>query len=147
MTGKRIILSLLMTVIATIAWAQDGLSIENVFNRYHNRKNAVEVIVSGKQLRPYDMTFFHSINITAAAAELLTIEPFVSADIKGAVSQETGKIGSHIYYGFYSLKPRNGVNRYIIYRNRSLKHGGKSDATLIYIEGNASMQQIKKRFQ
>lgn len=146
---RRVLILPVLVLLPCITMAQRGLHINEVFGHYHDKKNAVEVLVSGHQLDDYGISHFHSITVTGSAAELFTIEDAVLQDAVSAVEKETGKVGGHLYYGFYRLKGTfsSDAHRYIVFRNSSLKKGGKSDVTLIYLEGTASMKSLKQRFK
>ena len=145
--SKIIIITFLLMFLPIAAMAQKGLNVNAIFEKYHNSKNAVEVIVKGKQLRGYNISYFHSITITGTDAELLALEQAVMHDAAKAKESESGKIGGHLYYGFYRFNGGNDDYRYIIFRNRSLKKGAVNDATIIYIEGSASMNELKTKFK
>jgi hypothetical protein len=66
---------------------------------------------------------------------------------KNAVSKETGRIGENLYYGFYCFPAHKGNLRYVFYRNSSLREVESNEVTLVYIEGNVTMEELKKMFK
>ena len=75
------------------------------------------------------------------------MERLVVADEKNAVSKETGRIGEKLYYGFYCFPAHMGNLRYVFYRNSSLREVESNEVTLVYIEGNVTMEELKKMFK
>ena len=50
-----------------------------------------------------------------------------------------------LYYGFYTMPKRKSENRYIFFLNQNLaRKTPKNAVTLIYMEGEASADKIKK---
>ena len=76
------------------------------------------------------------------------IEQLVRNDTRLAADKETGLKAGRLYYGFYRLPPlsKKPLNRYIFYRNNALGKGGKPTLTLIYMEGTASIEDLRKTF-
>lgn len=146
---KRMILILMLALGPFVgAWSQDGLHIASLFDGSYKRKdNAVEVIVKGEQLKPYDLRLFRSLTVKNDPKDFERIERLVEQDVRNAVSKETGRIGERLYYGFYCLPPKNGCYRYLFYRNSSLRKVEANELTLIYMEGNVTMDMLKKMFK
>ena len=142
----------ILTLVATLATlplgAQEGLHINALFgDRYKNRADATEVLLKGRQIRDYGLTLFRSISLPGNTVEARQIETLVGKDAAGATDKEAGMKGGRLYYGFYRLKPKEGkLNRYIFYRNNALKDKAKPTLTLIYMEGTASIEQLRQRF-
>lgn len=131
------------------AKAQDGLHIASLFNgQYHDHKDATEVLMKGRKLAPYHLTLFRSLTLNTATARTLPIEKLVRADGANAVDKEVNLRGGHLYYGFYQLKPKGKTHRYLFYRNNSLKPGTGHPLTLtlIYMEGTATIDELKRTF-
>lgn len=127
--------------------AQEGLSINELFNgRYHSNPNATETIISGNNIHPnLRLTKYHSLTLTDLPEETGELERRVIHDGAKATSRESTYKGGHLYYGFYVLPASNGKSRYLFYLNRHLKGGNK--AAIIYLEGNATPDEIKKMLQ
>lgn len=117
--------------------AQKGLAIQAAFDELTVRKNATEVIMSGKRLKDFHLSLFHSLEIkNPSAADRQRITSLVQTDAAQAITQEETSAHS-----FYELPQRKGMHSYILYRNNG------QALTLIYIEGKASLKQIKQYFQ
>ena len=118
-------------------WAQKGLSIQAAFDELAVKKNATEVVMSGKRLKNFHLTYFHSLEIkNPSAADHQRIASLVQTDAAQAITAE--ETSGH---RFYELPQRKGLHAYILYRNNG------PTLTLIYIEGKATLKQIKQFFQ
>lgn len=138
-----IILTCLLTSMA--AMAQKGLNINRLFDgRYKKAAGATEIIVTGVQAREIGLTVYHSVSVTdKTQAEI--IESLVVKDGVQSIDKEVEYRNGQLYYGFYTLKKNKGENRYIFYLNQNLaRKSPKSVVTLIYMEGEASADKIKK---
>ncbi len=138
-----IILTCLLTSIA--AMAQNGLNINRLFDgRYKKAAGATEIIVTGVQAREIGLTVYHSISVTdKTQAEI--IENLVVKDGAQAVDKEVEYRSGQLYYGFYTMRKSKRDNRYIFYLNQNLaRKSPKNIVTLIYMEGLATPDEIKK---
>lgn len=146
---KRIYTIFLLTLLATaVASAQKGLNVDRFFSEdYSGQKNATKVEVRGKQLQPYHLKVFRSITLRHDEATFREMERCVTADGQHTVDRETGYIAGRLFYGFYCLPPVKGTNRYLFFRNTSLRKDGQPEATIVYMEGNATLEELKKMFK
>lgn len=131
--------SLILTLLCccTLALAQKGLTIQTAFDELAVRENVTEVVMNSSKLKEYRLSFFHSIEVkTPSAAERQQIEMCVKADAANAILSEEG--GTH---RFYEMTQQKGLHRYILYRRDG------QVLTLIYLEGKATLKQIKTYFQ
>ena len=130
------------------AWSQEGLrSGELIDGSYKRKNNAIEVTVKGETLKRYRLKLFRSLTVKNDPKDFERIEKLVEADGKDAVSKETGRIGERLYYAFYCFPPHNGRLRYVFYRNSSLREVEANELTLVYIEGNVTMDELKEMFK
>lgn len=138
-----IILTCLLT--STAAMAQKGLNINNLFDgRFKKATGATEIIVTGYQAREIGLVIYHSLSVTAPAQREL-VESQVVKDGAQAVDKEVEYRNGQLYYGFYTMKKSKGNNRYIFYLNQNLaRKSPKNLVTLIYMEGSAAPEDIKK---
>lgn len=146
---KRILilsLALLLGCLAQVA-AQTGLQVDAHFGgRHKGRADITEVYHAGKQLSRYGLTLFRSLTLVPTAAEAAAIERSVVADGRGATDKDVGLHAGRLYYGFYQLPDRKGVHRFIFYRNNALRGTAGATLTLIYMEGHASVADLKRQF-
>ena len=142
-----------LIVVLMLGWvmeakSQEGLQTAELFNGQYKRKdNAIEVVVKGNQLERYKLEVFRSLTIKNDPKDFERIEKLVKQDEKHAISKETGHIGERLYYAFYCFPPEKERFRYIFYRNSSLRKTESNELTLIYIEGNVTMDELKDMFK
>ena len=139
---------ILMLAFVVEAQSQTSLQIAELFNGSYKRKdNAIEVVVKGNQLKRYKLEVFRSLTIKNDPKDFERIEKLVEQDEKHAISKETGHIGERLYYAFYCFSPQKSRFRYIFYRNSSLRKTESNELTLIYMEGNVTMDELKVMFK
>ncbi|MBQ8277763.1 MAG: hypothetical protein IJY00_04890 [Bacteroidaceae bacterium] len=144
---RRVILFLLWVCAATCLPAQDGLQVAALFDgRYRKSPDVIEVMLQGKKVRPYGLTLFRSLTLPVHTVDVSYVESLVKSDGAKAGDKEVGMKGRRLYYGFYGLSPKGNLNRYIFYRNNSLQTGKKPVLTIIYMEGTATIAELKARF-
>ena len=130
---------------SSTAVAQNGLNINQLFDgRFKKATGATEIIVTGSRANEIGLKVYHSLSVTnEIQAEL--IESHVIKDGVQAVDKEVEYRNGQLYYGFYTMKSVKGNKRYIFFLNQNLaRKSPKKVVTLIYMEGNATPEQIKK---
>ena len=138
----------LMLAFVVEGQSQTGLQIAELFNGAYKRKdNAIEVVVKGNQLKRYKLEVFRSLTVKNDPKDFERIEKLVEQDEKNAISKETGRIGERLYYAFYCFPSEKNHYRYLFYRNSSLRKTEPDELTLIYMEGNVTMDELKKMFK
>ena len=138
----------LMLALVVEGRSQTGLQIAELFDGQYKRKdNAIEVVVKGNQLERYRLKVFRSLTVKNDPKDFERIEKLVEQDEKNAISKETGRIGERLYYAFYCFPSEKEHYRYIFYRNSSLRKTESNELTLIYMEGNVTMDELKKMFK
>lgn len=125
------------------ALPQTGLHVAQLFDgSFKRRSGATEVYMKGRSVRDYGLNVFRSLSVsTSMLDEVRLMEQLVRLDARYAVNKEESYKGKALYYGFYQLPRYKGLNRYLFY-----KHTRQQPVTLIYLEGKASIQEIKRRF-
>ena len=145
---KILIIVILMFAWVVEAWSQEDLYIAELFNGQYKRKdNAIEVIVKGNQLERYRLKVFRSLTVKNDPKDFERIEKLVLQDEKNAINKETGHIGQRLYYAFYCLPSKKNHYCYIFYRNSSLRKVEDNELTLIYMEGNVTLDELKAMFK
>ena len=145
---KILIIVILMFAWVVEAWSQEGLYIAELFNGQYKRKdNAIEVIVKGNQLERYRLKVFRSLTVKNDPKDFERIEKLVLQDEKNTINKETGHIGQRLYYAFYCLPSKKNHYCYIFYRNSSLRKVEDNELTLIYMEGNVTLDELKAMFK
>jgi len=127
-----------------IAQAQTGLNVSPYFDgRFNHSRQVVTVLVKGKPLKSYKLELYRSMTFDGEMPVIENIEQAVLADSKTAEDKETGYKNGRLLYGFYCFSPvsnKKKVLRYLFYRRN------ESKAYVVYMEGNASMEELKKMF-
>lgn len=118
------------------AYAQEGLQIATLFEKYKNEKNVTYVELNGNILRSYHMTAYKSLvfeEVTPYKKEIMQCLKQAIDTYQVQKTQEVNESGE-LLSAYYRLSrvTRKGkkVNRYILY-----KVGKQQKATLVYIEG------------
>lgn len=129
-------------------WGQEGLNVSRLFDgQYKRQTNAIEVLVKGHKLEPYNLTLFRSLTVKNSPEEFQQIEELVVQDGLQALDKETGMIGGKLYYGFYRLPPKGERYRYLFFRNSSLRKVESDEVTVVYMEGYATLEELKQMFK
>ncbi|MBQ8672927.1 MAG: hypothetical protein IJ511_02565 [Bacteroides sp.] len=130
--------------------AQKGHGSERLFDkRFTKHPQAVEVLIKGSELRPYNLTLFRSLTLSGDAEAIAELERIVMEERNEALDKEEGMLSGRLYYGFY-CQGRTGKEgfRYLFYRNASLKkEHTRNEVTIVYMEGNATLEELKRMFQ
>ena len=116
--------------------AQKGLAVQAAFDELAVEKNATEVLLGPGRLKEYHLSLFHSLEIKRpSASQQRRIEALVQKDGAQALLHEESA-----GHSLYELPQRKGTHCYIFYRctDQSL--------ILMYIEGKATLKQIKSYF-
>lgn len=150
---KRITIIILTCLLTSMmATAQKGLNINGLFEgkfslfegKFKKSAGVTEVIVTGEKANEIGLTVYHSLSVTdKGRAEL--IESMVTKDGVQAIDKEVEYRNGQLYYGFYTMKKNKRNNRYIFFLNQNLaRKAPKNLVTLIYMEGPADSERIKK---
>lgn len=134
---RRLVGILLLTLCFGLsAYAQEGLQIATLFEKYKNEKNVTYVELNGRILRSYRMTAYKSLvfeEVTPYKKEIMQCLKQAIDTYQVQKTQEVNESGE-LLSAYYRLSrvTRKGkkVNRYILY-----KVGKQHKATLVYIEG------------
>lgn len=148
MKRLNIILSILvLTILPTLA--QNELKISRLFDRdYINRYKATEVLVQGRELKYYNLTLFRCVTFEDGEPMVGQIEQWIETDCRETYDKEVGRIKGQLYYGFFCLPAHKGKLRYLFYRNAALQPDGRDKSlSVVYMEGNATLEELKKMFK
>lgn len=146
---RRTVLVLWCMLVPALLFAQHGLEVGRVFDgRYQKNRNAVEVIVKGRKLKPYGLTVFRSLTLRNAPSDFNTISAWVETDGRKAVDKEVGLLHGRLYYGFYRFKQEGKEPyRYLFFRNTALRDRQRQEVTVVYMEGHVSIARLKQMFK
>lgn len=136
-------LILLLTCISLSAFAQEGLHIASLLDKYGREKNVTYVELNGSILKSYRMTAYKSLvfeEVTPYKEEILHCLKQDTSTNKVEKTQEVTEKGQ-LRSAYYRLEPasrkRQELNRYILF-----KIGKEDMATLVYIEGLLSEEEL-----
>ena len=124
-------------------YAQEGLQIATLFEKYKNEKNVTYVELNGSILRSYRMTAYKSLvfkEVTPYKREILRCLKQTVATHQVKKTQEvteSGELRSAYYRLSRAARKGKKVNRYILY-----KVGKQDMATLVYIEGPLDEEEL-----
>lgn len=135
---RRLIgIALLTLCFSLTTYAQKGLQIATLFEKYKDEKNVTYVELNGSILRSYRMTAYKSLvfeQVTPYKQEILQCLKQAIDTYQVQKTQEVNESGElrSAYYRLSRTTAQKGkkVNRYILY-----KVGKEDKATLVYIEG------------
>ena len=133
----RLVGILLLTLcFGLTAYAQEGLQIATLFEKYKDEKNVTYVELNGSILRSYRMTAYKSLVFEQVAPYKQKIVQCLKQAVdthqvqKAQEVNESGELRSAYYRLSRAARKGKKVNRYILY-----KVGKEDKATLVYIEG------------
>ncbi len=139
-----------------LAMAQKDLHVSPIFEgKVIPKKRMVETLAKGQSLAAYHLYYFRSIKANVTAEEMTRIYNIVKQDVGNMDESEDLEYGRENDIVSYCIKhfPQVGskqqkmnLNRYLCYQCYESSRGGYN-ITLVYIEGNAGMQELKKMFK
>lgn len=134
----RTLLCCLLLLCGTGMYAQKGLQVATVFQKYGNQKGATYVELSKMLSKNWDITHYRSLKLTKAEKALPDIYRALEADREHAKKIKEVVADGRIQSGYYQLPPvQENTNRFILFRL-----GKKGEATLIYIEGEIDSDDL-----
>ena len=148
---KKFTLTLVALLLAAVAVAQTkDLRVKDVFDgKVIPQSRMVTTFVSGETLEPYNLSLFHSVKMKVSPQEMTTIWDRINADITThpveAKDSEYGRENGLVSYLIARIDRVGKVNHYLCYQCYEV--GGQYNITLVYIEGKASMTELKKTFK
>lgn len=130
-------LIVVMSLSASAMWAQADLQIGRVFDLYGHSKGCKMVELHHSSFRGYELEVYKSLVYSRYGN---AIEAYLKTDRKNARKVREIVEDGIITSGYYMMKPvRQGLNRYILFRN-----GSKQSGTVVYIEGALTPDKLMK---
>ena len=148
MLTKRLYI-LLICLWATIGLSAQELSIDECFNdNVLTRKSVTAVKVKGERLKAYNLTTFRSITVVGDGRTASWVQRMAKLDAKRATDREEGVKDGKLQYAFYVFRRNKGKTyRYIFFRNNKPEQEAVTEVTLVYMEGKATLAEIKQIFK
>lgn len=132
--------------LAPPALAQAGLQIDSLFNGAIVPASTItESVVSGKELKSYNLDYFRSVRFKATDAEIDKIISWLEVDALVAVNKEMDSEDGKLIYALLSFPADRNRNKYVGYQIKEVS-GGKF-VTVVYLTGKASLSDLKVIFK
>lgn len=132
------------------AMAQSDLSIGRVLDgRYRKHPATSDVTITGARVRDYGLVLYHSLTVEADTQIMDEVLSAFLADQDRTEAKDLSYVGAHLYYGFYQYKVtvEDMYYRYAFFKDmRYAPQAPEPKVTIIYMEGPASLQTLKKKF-
>lgn len=133
---------LLAMCLSSMLRAQDRMAVAPLFKgRLADVQVLSETHVEGEQLKKYMLTVFHSVQCRTSVTGFRQVEQLLARDEQKATEKEVQRRNQTTSFALLRYKQTNGTNHYIIYKRR-----GQTDFVCVYLEGNASVEQLKNIF-
>ncbi|MDE5561702.1 MAG: hypothetical protein K2J00_07905 [Bacteroidaceae bacterium] len=148
---KHLLITLMLLGIALPISAQKGLHINEIFEGCIIQKPGMhKTLIKGESLEPYKLTVLHTVKFTADRSCRDKVEALFSKDMGECLSDkdnlELEYHDGHLYYAVVQIADtKNGLHRYICYQCRI--HAKEYDITLAYMEGKATLADLRKTFK
>lgn len=131
------------------AMAQTDLAVAKVLDgRYKQNAHTTDVEITSKRLADYRLNYYHCLTIESDTTLMNIVAEAFSIDQQKAIDKELSQVGTHIYYGFCMMYNDDSESHYLFFKDmRYAPTHPAPTVTLIYMEGPATMQYLKKRFK
>ena len=150
---KHLLITLALIAASLPLSAQEGLRINEVFEgNIINELAMQESLVKGESLEPFKLKVLHTVKFTTGNSPRDRVEALFEEDMKGRLSDDNDNLeleyrDGHLYYAIVQIADtKKGLHRYICYQCRQAAMGGNS-ITLVYMEGKASLADLRKTFK
>lgn len=142
---KTIVTLMALLLLALSASAQRDLNCYPVFQgKVVPRKQMVVTEVRGSSMAAYQLDYYRGISFLANEALTRKVAALVEADADGAAVNETEKVGDLLTYALVQPLSTGKMNRYLCYQAREF--GDKWKVTILYLEGAATLDDLRKMF-
>lgn len=129
------------------ARAQEGLQIDSLFNGSFVPKSRItESLVTGKELKPYNLDYFRSVRLQASDGEIRRIVSWLEGDALMAVEKDMDSENGELVYALMRFATNNGKNKYLGYQVKE-SSGGSKYVTVVYMTGKATTRDLKVIFK
>lgn len=150
---KRTLFILLMLIgISLSTSAQRGLQINEVFEgKVIAKQYMQESLIKGDNVAPYKLRLLHTVKFLANNSQRARADALFNIDMKERISDDDSNMemetrDGFLYYAIVQLTDNEkGSHRYICYQCRP--KSTKFDITMVYMEGEASLADLRKTFK
>ena len=141
-----------MLCVSLCAFAQKGLRINDVFEgKVVSKSQMKESLIKGDNLAAYKLKVLHTAKFTTHNTNREEVEKLFSQDMENRLSDDDENMelesrNGRLYYAIVQLTDsEKDAHRFICYQCRDNK--GRYDITLVYMEGSASLSDLRKTFK
>lgn len=145
------ILSMLIGISLSTS-AQRGLQINEVFEgKVIAKQYMQESLIKGDNVAPYKLRLLHTVKFLANNSQRAKADALFNIDMKERISDDDSNMemetrDGFLYYAIVQLTDNDkGSHRYICYQCRP--KSTKFDITMVYMEGEASLADLRKTFK
>ena len=132
--------------LATSARAQEGLQIDSLFSgAFVPEAKVTESVVSGKELKPYNLDYFRSIRFQATDPEIARIAAWIEVDALSASSKEMDHEDGEVTYALLSYPDVKNKHKYIGFQVKEA--AGQRFVTVVYLTGKATTSDLRVIFK
>lgn len=152
--------------------AQTGLQIDSLFLKFTGEQDVAEYVVTGSELKPYNLKYFRSISFKASAKTIAWIDKLIKADAENAADTKIDYQSGQLSYALVRIPVKGSrENQYIGFQVKGIKDevttfGGSTGVvtgyilnekakgpfksayiTVVYLRGKASMNDLNNMFK
>ncbi len=138
---KILLTSILCCCTAMLSYAQNGLSIQEIFAQYGKQRGVIMVELRGESFNDYEFSLFKSITIKDNAKAVDFIRRCIDKDRQNAKKIKEVTVNGVVQSVFLELPKRGKVSRLILFNQHAQS---LSSVTLVYIESEAEGDDILK---
>ena len=145
------ILSMLIGICLNTS-AQLGLQINEVFEgKVIAKQYMQESLIKGDNVAPYKLRLLHTVKFLANNSQRAKADALFNIDMRERISDDDSNMemetrDGFLYYAIVQLTDNDkGSHRYICYQCRP--KSTKFDITMVYMEGEASLADLRKTFK
>ena len=145
------ILSMLIGICLSTS-AQRGLQINEVFEgKVIAKQYMQESLIKGDNVAPYKLRLLHTVKFLANNSQRAKADALFNIDMRERISDDDSNMemetrDGFLYYAIVQLTDNDkGSHRYICYQCRP--KSTKFDITMVYMEGEASLADLRKTFK
>ncbi len=139
---QKILVTIIFCCCTTmLSYAQNGLSIQEIFVQYGKQRGVIMVELKGESFKDYEFSLFKSITIKDNAKAVDFIRRCIDKDRQNAKKIKEVTVNGVVQSVFLELPKRGKVSRLILFNEHARS---PSSVTLVYIESEAEGDDILK---
>ena len=148
---KRTLLLIYICLSAvSCALAQQQLHVGKYFgldSSIADRPSTTEIIIAGTEVKKYGLKYYRSLTFEATAAEVEDVSRCIDKDLATATGKQMRRLGGRIVVAFCQVGTKDGVNQFLAFKNSHPQQKDGAKLTIIYMEGPASADKLRKHLR